>query len=903
MISTIDFILVADASRARYLRRKLAEDGTKVNLYVGVYQSLVNLISDSYLIPKTESNWDELFQKEISSNVYFWTESFQVAPEETSKIIKKTLIELVSAYPIKTKINIDDFKKLDERPEKHLTDLFRLYKLLDEMLDDESEMLRSIILSEESVSVRNINLHIDYTVNNLSIWEQELVDKLLVSNNMDSSFSSPELLEQETNRAENNTSLQALQNNLFSNSNNVFDFDDSVQIISVRDFQEEAEVASGMVQEILKSNKELTLSDIGVLLPSDFEYSLVFRNTFEKAGILSSGLRTDIWKKDLGREALYHFIYCRQTPSPAMAMSVCLSSVLMPWSHEEGAILAQSIMDGRYRLKPLPGFSSKAKSMLDLILGADEDAKSLSKSITRFISLLDSHNQYNDHVSNAQLSADLICHHLESVNEIPWRAISRMAIPKYINSSDDINFNKEGLTVWYEGSSPWRSVRYLLVLGFSEGHYPQSISHSSIYSPDDIKQINAECGFSLVLPEKTSKHRRQVFKDQLNYVTDFVSFFVPQRILSGDRVAPSDGLVFISKIFNSPSDLILELEISSDIKKIQYLATASKQAPDKPRDIELSDLTFDGDLLSLRKDDEGNNKPESPSSLEKLMVSPLAWLFSRLNVQAQEWAPEEPDVLILGTLAHHVFEQLFSPGQDLPDDDSLADKVKEHLDAGILKYAPYLRSNQWQVERANLLNGTLKAAHEWKSILQTLDAQVIGSEQWLKGEFSGISILGQADSIIKLKNNQILVVDYKRSSSGSRQPRMEKSYDSQAYLYIEMLKSGADIEVEDVDIQECIKVNKPGIVYYMLNDQSALTDYSDKSTNSIPSWNYISDDVSSNAIELIRARLKELKQGDVLLNKTTDEKFFDKDAGVKPYALEDSPLITLFTREEMEAAE
>ena len=169
--------------------------------------------------------------------------------------------------------------------------------------------------------------------------------------------------------------------------------------------------------------------------------------------------------------------------------------------------------------------------------------------------------------------------------------------------------------------------------------------------------------------------------------------------------------------------------------------------------------------------------------------------------------------------------------------------------------------------------------------------------------FEDISILGQADSIIKLKNDQVLVVDYKRSSSGSRRPRMEKSYDSQAYLYIEMLKSGASIDIEGIDIQKCIKTNKPGIVYYMLNDQTALTDYSDKTSNSIPTWNYILDDVSTNAIDLIRIRLKEIKSGKILLNKSTDEMFFDKKAGIKPYALEDSPLISLFTREDLEAAE
>lgn len=903
MIETVDFILVADATRARYLRRKLAEDGTKVNIHVGVFKSLVSLVCDSYLISTIESDWDEKYQSAISSGSYFWSKSLKVAPEETSRIIKDTLFELITSYPITKDINICDFNKLDERPEKHLNDLLALYKVLDEKLDDDYEILRSAVLSNQEMIVRNINLHFDYSVTNLSLWENKLVEKLMESDNYNSSNLSDELLSLVANKHEDYKSINALQDNLYSKSDDVFDYDDSVQIISVRDFQEEAEVASGMIQEMLKINPDLSLNDIGLLLPSDFEYSLVLKNTLDKAGILSSGLRTDIWKKDLGREALYHFIYCRQSPSPAMAMSVCLSSVLMPWSHEEGAVLAQSIMNGDYRLKPLLGFSSKAKSMLKLISGSDDDANKLLKSISSFTSLLDGHEQYNEHIKNTQLCAELICKKLEGESDVSWKSISRMALPKYINTSDEVNFNQEGLTIWYEGHSPWRSVRKLLILGFSEGHYPQSVRHSAVYSPDDMKQINTECGFSLLLPEDISKQRRQVFKQQLTYVTDSITFLIPQRNILGERISPSDSLVFISKLFNSPSNLILELEIASDLEKIHYLATAETEVPISLRDIDLIDLSFDSDLLSLRKDAEGNNKAESPSSLEKLMVSPLAWLMSRLKVEAQEWAPEEPNVLILGTLAHHVFELLFSPGQDLPDDVTIADKVKEHLDAGILKYAPYLRSNQWQVERANLLNGTLKAAREWKSILLSLDAEVIGSEQWLKGTFSDISILGQADSIIKLNNDQVLVVDYKRSSSGSRRPRMEKSYDSQAYLYIEMLKSGAAIDIEDIDIQKCIKTNKPGIVYYMMNDQTALTDYSDETSNSIPTWNYILDDVSTNAIDLIRIRLKEIKSGNVYLNKSTDEMFFDKKAGIKPYALDDSPLISLFTREDLEAAE
>ena len=127
-----------------------------------------------------------------------------------------------------------------------------------------------------------------------------------------------------------------------------------MQWLGVRDFLEEAEVAAGMAQQMLAENPGLTPSDIGLLMPDTFEYSLAVNDAFSAAGLPLSGLPVDHWQRDLGREALFHFLYCRQKPSPAMALAVCLSSPLMPWSKEQGAELAQTVMDGDYRLRPFP---------------------------------------------------------------------------------------------------------------------------------------------------------------------------------------------------------------------------------------------------------------------------------------------------------------------------------------------------------------------------------------------------------------------------------------------------------------------------------------------------------------------------------------------------------------------
>ena len=51
---------------------------------------------------------------------------------------------------------------------------------------------------------------------------------------------------------------------------------------------------------------------------------------------------------------------------------------------------------------------------------------------------------------------------------------------------------------------------------------------------------------------------------------------------------------------------------------------------------------------------------------------------------------------------------------------------------------------------------------------------------------------------------------------------------------------------------------------------------------------------------LIEQRLAELRKGTVRLNRETDDEFFDKEAGVTPYALDVTPLTGLFTLGEEE---
>ena len=111
-----------------------------------------------------------------------------------------------------------------------------------------------------------------------------------------------------------------------------------------------------------------------------------------------------------------------------------------------------------------------------------------------------------------------------------------------------------------------------------------------------------------------------------------------------------------------------------------------------------------------------------------------------------------------------------------------------------------------------------------------------------------------------------------------------------------MLRTGGPKEKENTELIDYLSsVGQAGIVYYMLNDQTALSDSMLLESGGVPGWEAIEGDVTSHAVGLIEKRLREVRTGLLCLNREGDAVFFERQAGVKPYALENSPLIPLFT--------
>jgi hypothetical protein len=255
--------------------------------------------------------------------------------------------------------------------------------------------------------------------------------------------------------------------------------------------------------------------------------------------------------------------------------------------------------------------------------------------------------------------------------------------------------------------------------------------------------------------------------------------------------------------------------------------------------------------------------------------------------------------MLRGSLAHEVFERLFPPGKDHPSDEVIEEKVPELLLERIRAIAPFLQTSAWAVERNTLEAEITKSAKHWSMVLKSLNAEIVGNEFWLSGTLFEHPVHGKADCLLRLPDGQPIVVDYKKSSSGTRRQRLQKGWDLQVDLYRRMT-----VRIDERSHEAVVRIGEtlngwskqPAVAYHTLNDGNVLL-------NGIEVFDstdveLVAGDIAVNALALISARFDALKAGRLETNTTADAKFFQKAAALGTYALEDSPLITAFMRDD-----
>lgn len=474
-----------------------------------------------------------------------------------------------------------------------------------------------------------------------------------------------------------------------------------------------------------------------------------------------------------------------------------------------------------------------------------------------------------------------------------WEAILR-GIQVMPHTSAEPDRNLEGVSLWAAHESPWRSCRHLIVTDFTDGLYPTRPRANPLFLDSEIAALRDTTGLALRGRAEGLAQGLSLFDQQLQAVTDSITFLVPWRDLSGGRLQPSAGLSLVARAISGVEDAS---DLITDLSRLSPgdWPVAHHHLPPLAEALELPEaLDFAGqDLLSLRRKDDGTAKPQSPSRLETLLVSPLAWLLGEVGAEDMSWSAEELDVMAKGNIAHDVFEHVFLKDLSIPDPDTLAAAVPEAYERALIRHAGYLRSPSWEMERRGLEREIMAAALRWRDHLLALKAKIIGNEIWLAGEAHGINLHGKADAIIELPDGALLIVDHKKSSTSGRRKRMEAGWDLQAGLYRDMIARPHRREGDGMDP---LIGRKVAVAYHLMNDGGLLTSGLPL-TDGSPARD-MGDAVNEGAVEKLAERLAELGAGRVVLNTSEDEAFFKKEAGFTPYALTDgSAFVTAFIRQ------
>jgi hypothetical protein len=906
----LHFLLVPDKASGRRVRRALATGGARCGVVVGTSGELVAQAGRAYLPAPPETDWDGRLNAAVRKlSGAFWSESLQTDPEGTLATIGRELRELLEALGPGKLLQPAAKSSLSDRGKRHLADLSRLHETMGRVLPDDLAVIQSLLAIDKSEAIRLIAVYRKDGFPVLSPWHEALARKLATDAG---SKRLPELeaVLSETFAAspagKGKSALRHLQENLFGSATSLVSPDDSVTCLAVRDYLEAVEVAAGIAQRALVADPKLQTSDIGLLMPGDGSCDDAVREVFTKAGLPVSGLEGPSRLRNIGGEAVFHFLVTRRRPAPAMALAALHASPLMPWDESTGNHLAMEIMGGEYNPGPPEGSTPEDRQMMELIRAIHATPKSLAVALAAFGSLLKGAGGMAKHAEAARSALESVISALGKVKgkEVPWEELTTLVPQAPVPSDAGMVLTREGIAVFREDEEPWRPVRLLFVLGFSEGRYPAVPGRSPVFDAADKTSLKNVLGIAVETADEVMSRRRALLLRQLRVVGDRVVFLAPLRDAMGDPLAFSGTSAFMARLFQgvrAPEDLFLTQERESHRAKVKGLATAPPAAPDfSGVVIEVDDPNLSCDLLAGVG---GKLEPVTPSGLETLMVSPLAWFLDRMRISPLPWAPEVLDPMTRGTLAHAVFEGLFNPAGNIPDAASIPGAVEKLLNEAIRKRAPFLAGSGWYVERETLRKDIETAAIRWRKILEIIRAKILGAETSLSGVFDGIPIRGRTDLLLSLPSGRVFVVDYKKSSSGTRRKCMEEGYDIQASLYRTMLRSGAVVDGGGDAPAKALEAGAGiGVLYYMMDDQRALTDTSGWIPRTVSGVQELGGGISVNGEELVRQRIRALRTGRIPLNREDDEERF-REIGVKTHALAATPLIARFSHPVSEEGE
>lgn len=868
------------------------------------------LLASLYALPHcTEKPLREVLDA-LSDDVP-WAESFVVAPEQTAGAIATMLRHLMMATRdlVPTSIMTDAMPK-ESRARIHIDALRDLWLGNPTILPSDLAGLKAFLSCDANEALQPLQVIWDRKCSHLTSLERAVLEHLeshhgrLDEDDIDyvRLISEPKVC-----RAPASALAGHVQRHLLDPAAPAAPLDSSLAVLSVRDSLTECEAAAAIIQCWLAEDQSLAASDIGIVLPQGSEYVHYLSEAFAQAGLTASSLPVVPDRRNVGGEALLHFLQCRRRPAPAMALASLYCSPVLCWPPEVGTALASAVMSGDFQPMLVQGFCGKQAALFSLIRSASPVTNSqLKEQIRSFQRLLSEDALVAQDVAEAKQLASRLIAALGNSNDAADAELEKavqMAAAYQAPTCPRGAYYLGGISVMLAHETPKRQFRKLLVLGFNDGAYPPPPSGNPFFLDSEVTAIADSIRLQLPSQAKQLDAALDLFARQIGAASEQLVMLLSERDRSGSFLSVSSSLPLISRLVagvDAPEALVVPLTHSEGTIWDRLVTWKSRPAIELLQPLEVpTHYEFDLDLLGLRKKDDDSPKAQSPSRLEKLLISPLAWVLGELGAEHVSWQPEALDVMLRGSLAHEVFERLFPPGKDHPSDEVIEAKVPELLLDRIRVIAPFLQTSAWAVERNMLETEITKSAKHWSMVLKSLDAEIVGNEFWLSGTLFGHPVHGKADCLLRLPDGQPVVVDYKKSSSGPRRQRLQKGWDLQVDLYRRMT-----VRVDERSHEGVLKIARalngwsklPAVAYHTLNDGNVLLNGIDVFDST--DVELVAGDIAENALALISARFEALKAGRLETNTTADAEFFKKSASLGTSALEGSPLIAAFMRDD-----
>lgn len=912
------FVLMPDGLSSRHCRQFLADTGV-INVTVGSYLSLFEQIAEQWLLNFNSMENSE-FESAIRLAAYkidtaFWSKSLSVDEVTTLGDLSDSLKHVYSQLPLSSSfqniaIHHEQSTGVSDRTMKYWNDLGVLCDEMNHLRPHEQQFVKQwmnecdtyeplspfIIIVPQGMFV---SLWLEQAINHWNVKSRQLYFKKQLEHQQLSHLQ--QTIDDFYSQSTGNQALTKLSEGLYNSEVAKVSSlpTEAFSIIAARDELEECQTLISRLGKLLGESQS---AEVAVVVPKHSHHKQLLQAMLLESGINFSSLniasREYQWDVQLLKELIELFVTKKKSEGDVASVQYgsVLVNPLMPWSLSFGQREYRSFLVNEDYVKNLedrPNGGDNHLTLLKLLFSPIADSVNAIKWLECIAALLRMKGRYNQSGFIKQLERIKGSTAVESTDE-HYADIARQLDPQVVETELEQRWLLNSVQLLSENDMLLKPVDHLFIVGFNKGAYEVQAKIPGVFQLDQWRAITQEIEhtdykldlFTSLMRDEDAIAR---FRQLLCNVRCGVYISLSEQSLIGEPLQPSSTLFELALLIQDRKSIEPELliqAIKEHPENVPYLhyEEISQITEESDNNSLPSMLEFKKDLLALNADKQGEQRPESPTSLIRMMISPLAWLLDKQNIRSLSWEAEQCSPRIKGIIVHCVFEYHFGPNENLN-----LDSFEDLFDFAIKKEAPFLNRPRWRLEKASLKADTKLALEALVGWCDVDGWQNIAQEQELTGTCFGLPIRGTVDALFS-KDDTTLILDYKTSGTRGISLRFNTGYDIQTELYTEMVKQSSS-RVGDKYVSGYYSSKEQKIVSnYPIHTKSALL------SNIEPAYKEGISSSTESAKEAITNRIGELREGKVELNQQGDIEVWSK-YGHKDltYWLEEKPLLKAHT--------